>query len=64
MIIEREGLSITLFTFESKDERDWLEKNTNAEGWQWLGNTLAIDTRFASDLVDGIVNAGFTLRGP
>lgn len=42
--------------------RDWLVRNTDAEGWQWMGNALAIDPRCAMDVVEGFVADGFDWR--
>jgi hypothetical protein len=42
--------------------REWIAENVSSEGWQWLGATLNIDTRYAEDLINGISEAGFTVK--
>lgn len=61
MIINDQG-SIVMITPESDLEYDWLTDNTNAESWQWLGSSLAIDYRFADNLIEGIQDAGFIVE--
>ena len=46
----------------SEHANEWVDQNVEAEGWQWLGNTLWIDHRFAGALLDGVREAGFTLE--
>jgi hypothetical protein len=43
--------------------RAWIATNVHAEPWQWLGGSLAVDHRYAGDLVEGLVAAGFA-RSP
>lgn len=54
MLVTRNGLNVTSFTPENSEERDWLNQNTNAEPWQWLGRSLHVDTRMAEDLLCGV----------
>ncbi len=39
--------------------RDWVDENVHSEGWQWLGGGLAIEPRYANDLIAGLIDAGF-----
>lgn len=43
-------------TCKTKRARKWVKDNLQTEGWQWLGNTLWIDIRFAEDIVNAISN--------
>jgi hypothetical protein len=58
IIVRREGYSMVLFTPESDAAREWLEENLETEGWQWLGDSLALDGRCAPPIVDGMLAAG------
>ncbi len=42
-----------------EEAQDWIDENVETEGWQWMGNVLYIDWRFAEDLIEGIHDAGF-----
>ena len=37
--------------------REWVKENVYAEPWQWLGDTLCVDHRYADDLLTGIEEA-------
>lgn len=62
MTFQQEGMSIVLVTPENRQERKWLEQSTNADAWQWLGGSLAIDARFALDLLEGARSAGLDVE--
>ncbi len=51
--------SLVLFEAHNKASLTWLQENTNAEPWQWLGPGLAVDQRYADSLLDGLQEAGF-----
>jgi hypothetical protein len=40
---------------------EWLDENVITEPWQWLGGALAVDHRFACDLIDEIATSGFEI---
>ncbi len=61
MIINDQGTVVT-FTPEGDMEYEWLTLNVESEPWQWLGKTLVVDPRFASDLLDGVQGAGFVIE--
>lgn len=61
MIIDDQG-SIVLFIPRNSEELTWLEDNTSADSWQWLGGSLAVDHHMAEDLIEGIRNAGFEIK--
>jgi len=56
------GLEGTLVTFtpETDEARRFFREEVCSEGWQWLGPTLAVDHRLASDLVEAAEEAGLT----
>lgn len=51
--------SIALFRPLSKAAQEWIESNV-ADDAQWLGGSLAVEPRFASYLIEGMVAAGLT----
>jgi hypothetical protein len=54
---------MVLFQCDSPEEREWLEENTNAEAYQWMGrDALAVEMRYAGDLARGCVEAGLLSR--
>ena len=53
--------SLIGFTPISEAAQDWFRLHVEAEDWQWMGDTLWIDHRFARDLMQGIVDDGLEL---
>jgi hypothetical protein len=41
----------------------WFKENVPTENWQWIGGRLAVEHRYADNLIDGLVKAGFTVAG-
>jgi hypothetical protein len=41
--------------------KQWFEKNVQSEPFQWFGDSLVVDHRFAWALGKGMKDAGFTL---
>ena len=41
--------------------RQWLDQNVVAEPWQWVGDALCVEARFARDLIIEIEQAGFVV---
>ncbi len=58
--VSNEG-SVVLFTPLTEDARAWIDENVQSESWQWLGASLAVDHRFAMDLLNGMAGAGLVL---
>jgi len=46
----------------SEAANEWFADNVQAENWQWLGGMLAVDHRYASDLIEGIKEAGLEIE--
>ncbi len=40
----------------------WIDENIISEGWQWLGNTLAVDHRYADAVLNGAQDAGLVVE--
>ncbi len=55
----RDQGTIVLFVCMTSRVKDWLMDNANTELWQWLGQHLAVERRYASDLIVGLREAGF-----
>ena len=58
MIVTTDG-SMVLFMCQKNEERKWLEENTTAESWQWMGDTLVVEPRYAGPLVRAVREEGF-----
>ena len=39
----------------------WIEENVSTEPWQWLGESLVIETRYVGDLVEGMFKVGLEI---
>ena len=53
--------SIFLIRPLNEAARQWLDENVVSEPWQWVEGALCVETRFASDLVLEIEEAGFEI---
>lgn len=49
--------SVVLFEPLTAKAHEWLLNNTEAEGWQWLGGSLAVEHRAAPALIQAIEEA-------
>jgi hypothetical protein len=54
--------SMVVITPVSHLGRQWLSENAQYESWQWLGRSLAIDKRFAADIVEGMIGDGLDVE--
>ena len=45
----------------SSDAKTWIEENVQDDA-QWWGDQLVVEHRYVVDLVDGMLDAGLTLR--
>ncbi len=54
--------SIVLRIPQNMAEVEWLEANTDAEDYQWLGAALAVEWRYAADILSGVKDAGFPVE--
>jgi hypothetical protein len=60
--VEDQG-SIVLLVPKTGAALRWFEDNVQSASWQWLGGSLAVDGRYARDIVAGLEAEGFLLRG-
>jgi hypothetical protein len=60
--VTNEGGSLFLVEPLDKSARTWLTENVDLTEAQFFGNALAVEHRYAYDLVDGIFDAGFDVR--
>ncbi len=53
----------TIFAFHVNTPagREWFAENVETESWQWLGNTLGVEPRYAERIVQGLQDAGLTV---
>jgi hypothetical protein len=40
----------------------WFDEYVHSESWQWLGNVLWVDHRFAQDIIAGLTEEDMELR--
>lgn len=50
--------SLVMVTPLSDAAQEWIAENVDQEGWQWFGGGLAVEHRYADDLIDGMLNDG------
>ncbi len=53
----------TVFTFCPLTPRakKWIAENIHLESWQWFGNALVVEHRYALPLVEGMIDEGLVL---
>ena len=44
--------------------RDWINENVETESYQWMGGRLCIEPRHMDALIEGLSEAGLTVREP
>lgn len=61
VLVENHG---TIFMLRPQTEaaEQWIEDHVQTEGWQWLGKGLAVDHRYAENLVAGMIEAGLAVQ--
>jgi hypothetical protein len=60
IFVENYG-SIFLFRPMTQAAREWIEQNVVGER-QWFGEALAVESRYARDLAQGMANDGLRLK--
>ncbi len=45
----------------TKAAKQWMDENLRVEGWQWLGNMLCIEPRYADEIAGGMQAAGLVV---
>ena len=61
VVVSRHSSIVTLLPL-TRRARTWIDKNCCAESWQWTRSGLAVDSRYASEIVAGLTEAGFALQ--
>lgn len=56
------GESVLLFTPKSPTGSDWLDEKIRSERWQWLGDALGVEHRYAGALIEAIAADGLRVR--
>jgi len=57
VLVRNEG-SIIMLTPSTPEGKAWIDENLGLESWQWLGNSCAIEWRYAPDIIDGMRRDG------
>lgn len=60
VLIKSDGSKLVGFTPVSKNAKEWFEANVETASYQWLGNTVWVEDRYAQDLLDGLTEAGLS----
>ena len=53
--------SIFLLTPNSESAKEWVDENIDSEA-MWWGNSVVVEHRYIKDIVDGLLNDGFTVE--
>lgn len=59
--VENHG-TIYLFRIQSSRAARWVKAQVQTEPWQWLGNGLSVDHRYARDLAAGMAADGLCVE--
>jgi hypothetical protein len=54
--------SMVVITPVSYLGRQWIDEHVQADSWQWLGTSLAIDKRYAAPIVEGMLDDGLAVE--
>ena len=54
--------SVVAFHLLSQDAKNFVDENVAAEGWQFMGDALCVDFRFAENLAEGMRENGLEVR--
>lgn len=57
VLVRNEG-TVVLLTPKSIEARAWVDENLGLESWQWLGDSFAVEWRYAPNVVDGMIGDG------
>jgi hypothetical protein len=61
VIVSNEG-SVFLLNPVTDAGKEWIKENCRTEGWQWLGECLAIEPRYALEIVEGMQGDGLVVQ--
>lgn len=54
--------TIVMFRANSDEAKQWVDDKVEVPNYMWLGESFAADHRPARDLIEGILEAGFTVE--
>ena len=60
-VIGNSGDTVFLLHPETTEGQHWIDQNLCPEPWQFMGNSVAIEHRYISDIVDGAREDGLTV---
>ena len=43
----------------TNEMQEWIDENVEAPAHMWLGGMLCVESAYADDLIDGMMEAGF-----
>jgi hypothetical protein len=52
----------SLFCPLTERAQTWIDENVETESWQWFGNVLVVEHRYAWGLANGMKNSGLVLE--
>lgn len=58
ILVENHGSLIT-FTMQNESARAWINANVESEPYQWFGDALCVEPRYAADVVNAMISEGF-----
>lgn len=61
-VLVRDARTLCLFNLLSGRAQEWVQEHVITEPWQWLGGQLAVEQRFAPDLIKTMREAGLIVR--
>ena len=61
VLVDNQG-NVFGFTPVTPAGREWIKANVASEPWQWMGETLNVEHRYAGDLVAGMQEAGLNVE--
>jgi hypothetical protein len=61
VLIENNGSIFSIIPL-TQEGRDWIDNNVQSEGWQWLGDRLNVEPRYAYDLAAGMLADGLRVE--
>ena len=61
MVCRQEG-SIVMLIPQTAIGIDFLQNECDSEPWQWMGNSLCVDIRMATEIVQGMIDQGLNVE--
>lgn len=61
VLVRNEG-TVFVFCPLTSAAKQWVEENVQSEPWQWFGNAVVVETRYAWGLAQGMKDEGLVLE--